>query len=210
MAPNPNTVLTEVVQNLASQYGGLEVVEQVLSLDLPTMEENLIAEGFNSVSVMESGDVVALSYKTDVDTFNAHLDIMKQLVAAYGSGMSVPYNMQIAAEQMETMFKLATSSMGLGPDSGLEESGHGYEGGIQQMEEQKKYVHPNIIPCKYKQGDDVQFRGGGIGEDAGSKGKIISVRNDKVTIQWTEGKRKGKTHTLPKDSVILDRYIQII
>ena len=117
---------------------------------------------------------------------------------------------QIAAEGLETLFKLATSNMGMGPDSGLEESGHGYEGGIQQMEEQKKYVHPNIIPSKYKQGDMVQFRGGGIGDDPGSKGKIIAVRNDKVTIQWTEGKRKGKTHTIPKDSVILDRYIQII
>jgi cell division protein ZapA (FtsZ GTPase activity inhibitor) len=116
----------------------------------------------------------------------------------------------LAAEQMETLFKLATSNMGMGPDSGLEESGHGYEGGIQQMEEQKKYVHPNIIPSKYKQGDMVQFRGGGIGDGPGSKGKIIAVRNDKVTIQWTEGKRKGKTHTIPKDSVILDRYIQII
>lgn len=117
---------------------------------------------------------------------------------------------QLAANVDDAYYKLATTSIGLGPDSGLEGNGHGYEGGMQQMEAHEGIMTSKTIGSRYKLGDRVQFRPAGLGDGSESKGEVVKIHNNKVTIKWDQGKYAGKSHTLPLDSVLLDRYVQII
>lgn len=178
-----------------SDYGGFGIFKyQKLSLS-DSLERLVISSDKTDPEIIESINKIVKdeSVKADLINVNEPIGLSGTVVA-----------------NTETIFKLNTTSIGLGPDSGLETNGYGYEGGISQVEEHKKYVNPTLVPSRYKEGDKVQIRAKGISDDPHSTGDVVSVKDGKVTIKWNDGKYKGKSHTLPVDSVLLDKYVQII
>jgi len=84
--------------------------------------------------------------------------------------------------------KLSDASSDQGPE-GYQGSEDG-EPKIERIQEEKFVSYS--VPSPFQKGDEIRERRGSIGDSNANRGRVIDIFDNRMKVEWTSGKRKGK------------------